>query len=98
MERVLALEYLTDFAADRFDVSEVELPIAQAGRAYAQKRNLGLHHGSRRVACGMQAASLIAFGDHLRDLRLHDRALARLHGADFDRTQVHADHTVAFAR
>src|SRR5438876_5275532 len=94
MKSLLFLHGLSDFPADRFDVTKVEFPIAQTRGANAQKRNVAVQNGILGVRCSMQAASGMALGDEISHSWFDDRTAACLRRFDLRRAQVDTDYLV----
>jgi hypothetical protein len=87
---------LSYFCANRLDMSEIELPIAQTGRAHTEKRNITIEDGMFRVRSGVQSPRGMALGAKLSHLWLDHGASASLHGFDLGGTEVDSDDVMPF--
>ena len=95
MKRILFLQDFADFSANRFDVSEIEFSIAQAGRADTKEGNVAVQNRRFRRTGGMQPAGLMRLGDNFAHPRFHDGAISRIHGLDLGPAQIDANDIVA---
>lgn len=96
MESVFLLQDLSDVPANWLDVAEIELSIAQTGRAHAKKRNITIQDSMFGVRSGVQPSLGMAPGAELSDLRLNHGTSASLHGFDLGWTEVDSDDVVPF--
>src|SRR6185503_13376043 len=87
-----------DFAADLFDVTEVQAAVLIAGRADTYQREIRIVNRAGRVRSGMQAAFGHDFADQLVDAFLDDRGLAGIYDFHFGGINVDADNVVSVIR
>src|ERR1700678_468291 len=70
---IFLFQRFADAAANRLNVSEVELAAAQAGSADAEKRNVGFKHCGGRIRGGPEPGCFVAFSHKFGHSWLDDR-------------------------
>ncbi len=95
VRRFLLLQRRPNLPRDFLDVAQIQLPMPQARRAHANKRNIGVQHRSRRVACSVQAARGVGLRYQFAHAGFDDGAAPALHHLHFGRIHIHPNNSVA---
>src|SRR2546428_2711586 len=96
MEGILFGQSAADPFTDGTDMAEVELAVAEAGRAHAEEGNLSVHDRVRGVGGCMQPASAVRFGGEFGNPGLDNWAAPRFQHFHLIRAQVYSDDRIAF--
>ena len=95
MTRPLRPKGLSDFRGDSFDGGEAKRPVPPAGRAHADKRQIGAPDSFIHVRRRRQTPGFHCPLNDLIDLALDDGRLAGANQIDLGRCLVDADHRMA---